>query len=111
MGSGEEICSSQTDEVDSLSSDQENDEAQKDARDTCVGKVPVGVYHVGHAENVELLLTAAACCIDWEQDGPGNATADQRHDDEDFEETEPKISVERVVSKDMAVREVRIISY
>lgn len=74
-----------------------------------MSEVPVRIFDIGHAQNVQLLLATAASGIDREQDGPGDNASGKRHDDQDLEEPEPKVSVKRVVPEHMAVGKSRVV--
>lgn len=71
--------------------------------------VPVWVFDIGHAQNVQLLLTTAASGIDREQDRPGDNASDKTHDNQDLEEAEPQVTIKRVVSEHMAVGKGRVV--
>jgi hypothetical protein len=105
MGRREEVGSSQANKVDSLTGHEENHKAEENACHDRMGKVSLGAIHVGHTQNVELLLAAASSGIDREEYGHCDDAASNTHDDHDFEEAKPQITIEGVVSKDMAIGE------
>lgn len=71
----------QIDVVDGLPRDHEEDEADVDPGNKGMGKVTVFVLDIGETQDVELLLATTASGIDGEQDGPGEAAANEADDD------------------------------
>jgi hypothetical protein len=53
------------------------------------------VSHVAEGDSVQLCSTAATGCIDGEQDGPGQAAANNANDDDHSKETQEQICLQR----------------
>lgn len=55
-------------------------------------------------EQVKLLFAGTPCCIDREENRPGNAAANEAYNNAYFQVAEEKIAVQRVVLQDVGVR-------
>lgn len=64
------------------------------------------VVHIAETELVELRGGAAACGVDGEEDGPGDANANEADEDGGAEEAEIQVGVEGRVLEDEFVVEV-----
>jgi hypothetical protein len=62
-----------------------------------------GRVRLTKGKQVELPFACAAGGIDWEEDGPGNAAADEAYYHRDFQEAEEKVAVEGVVLQDVGI--------
>jgi hypothetical protein len=54
-------------------------------------------------EHIQLLLAHAACYVDWKEDRPGNAAADEAYHHSDFQEAEKKVAIQRVVLQHIGI--------
>lgn len=102
------VCLTKIDVVDQLSGYSKEDEAGEDPSHKRVSQVAVLCYHVigldvAKAKDVELLLTASSCRIDWEQDRPGDTTAHETDHDGEFAVPQEEVAIERVVLKDVFI--------
>jgi hypothetical protein len=61
---------------------------------------------VSKGQHIQLLLPAATSDIDWEQDWPGDQTAEKADGRGDFEIAKQEISIQRVVLQDVGIREL-----
>ena len=110
MSCSEEERSFETDVIDSFAVDKESNETKVDAGDYRMCIISVRVLHVAHAQHIELLLTAATSDVDREENRPCDAAAAKAEDDQDFEEPQPQVAIEGVVSENMSVWKSRAVS-
>lgn len=90
----------EVDEEDDLAHDEVHDEAKEGPGGEGVGVVAVSLrvaVDVAIGQDVELLAAVAARGVDGEQDGPGDAAADEAEGAGDAHEAEVEVGVERLV--------------
>lgn len=94
----------QVDVIDALAHYDVEHEAVKDPSDEGVGVETVFVVlDVTETDEIQLLQTSAACCVDRKKDGPCHETADKADGDGDLQVSEEEEAIKRVVIEDIAV--------
>lgn len=68
-----------------------------------MGVVSVDIRDIAPAQDVKLALATAASGIDWEQNRPCYAAADETEDDENLEEAQEEVAIEGVVLEDEVI--------
>lgn len=65
------------------------------------------VDDIAESEDVELLLTASTCCIDWEQDWERDEAANEARYDRELEQAQEEVAVQGASSvQDVSIREL-----
>lgn len=75
MHRSEEVRLTQTDQVHTLSEDNQSHEAQKDPRNEAWCVVSVHIDDIAEADEVKLTLTTTSCSIDGKEDRPCDEAA------------------------------------
>ena len=97
----------QIDVIDALAHDDVEYKAKEDPGDEGVGVETVLVIcDITETDEVQLLLGIAACRVDREKNWPGHETADKADGHRDFEVSKQEEAIQRVVVKDIAVRDL-----
>lgn len=60
--------------------------------------------NVAEAEAIQLRLVPASCGIDRKEDGPGKTCSGETDPDDEFQEAEVEVCIERIMLEDEAVR-------
>jgi hypothetical protein len=75
-----------------------------------MGIEAVGVHAIGvniaEREHIELLLSIATSCVDWEENRPCDDRAQEAHDDHHLEEAHEEVAVDRLVIQDVLILQV-----
>ena len=73
--------------------------------------VDARVRDVTHREKVELLLPTVTSRVDWEQDRPRDASAQETYNDHHLEEAHKEVAVDRLVVQDILILEIFEVFY
>ena len=79
---------------------------EKDPCYECMGIVTgvISLHDIAHTEQVELDLSTAPSDVDWKEDWPSDAAADEANGRCNLQIAEEQIAVERLVIQDIGVR-------
>lgn len=90
---------------DALTSDHEEYKAVKEVGASGMSEVAIVVVRdIGHVQDVQLRLSTTASGVDWKEDRPGDAHANEAAHDRDLEEAQQKISIESVMVQNVGIR-------